>query len=399
MTSVNTVVNAGYFNINSDSTGGLDAAPGSRRSAYVRSIWDRSVEARSALTASSEDDEQAQLLPSAAPAEKKPTPQYNIAVVGCAYVTLMAAVLAMSTIGAITLLLNRDHHVPNIMVWSWRAQVGWLCMLPCAAYQLVHMRPDQWAVLREPSSWLLWLAVSLCYLLWNSLFCVSLGFTTLPHALLFIDAHCILIVAAKLVLRKHVFLLEGLGALIAVAGGALTLIGKSLTHNWHDIALGDGIALLGAGFAAIYITFSKNFRRRIPLFVYLVPTILITFTGYTTGAVLFYDGEYASRSDRGMLGWTQLSVLEYALWLGLVTMLFGLSALVAVIKYLPGVVVSMVFLLNPVAGSIVGVLLHVASVPTPLELVGAGIMLAGTFAASYATRPAAQAALAARRKA
>lgn len=83
--------------------------------------------------------------------------------------------------------------------------------------------------------------------------------------------------------------------------------------------------------------------------------------------------------------------------------MFGLTAYVLVLKYLNAVVVSVVFLLNPILGTLWGVLLKVNATPKPLEITGRRenellctaahletggcIMLFGTLLVSYAMRP------------
>ena len=308
-------------------------------------------------------------------------------VLAISYAVLFSAIAALSTMGAITLLLNKNHSVPTLNVWSFRAQVGAIGLLPAAVYQLVHMPPEQKAAVFNAKTLVLWFFCAVAYTAWNGAFCVAILYTSLPHALLFIDAHCLILVAAKVVTCRQVFPLEIVGAVVGFSGGVLTLVGKALEKGWGDVLIGDGIAMGGSVMAAIYITYSKDFRKQIPLVVYLWPVIIMTIVVWTTAAALFDGGSLFGVDDKGGLGWLQLDILPYALFLGIVTLMYGLTSYTSVLKYLHAVVVSVAFLTNPIMGTLCGVALGVSDVPSPVDIVGGFIMLFGTFLVSFATRP------------
>ena len=174
-----------------------------------------------------------------------------------------------------------------------------------------------------------------------------------------------------------------LGMLVALAGtgvvalsevctlaGGLRCTPTLLTLSGPALR-GDGLALLGAWTATGYFVIGRSLRPRMPLRVYA----LLTYG--TAGIVLL--GAILVMGVR--LAPYPLAVYGWIAALGLVPQLIGHSAFNWALRYLSATFVTVTVLGEPV-GSIVLAWMVLGEAPSPIQLTGAALILAGILTAS-----------------
>lgn len=108
---------------------------------------------------------------------------------------------------------------------------------------------------------------------------------------------------------------------IQLIKSALTIFGESGTAmelTWSD-ALGDGIAFLGAIFAASYISVGSSTRSQFPgTFTFVFSMWVVSLVVFLAGTLLFERPELSS-----LFNWYVDGIWPIVLWLALVTGLIG----------------------------------------------------------------------------
>jgi drug/metabolite transporter (DMT)-like permease len=145
----------------------------------------------------------------------------------------------------------------------------------------------------------------------------------------------------------------------------------------------DGLALFSGLGACVYLYLAERLRRHMsPLVFYAL--VLLQLTCYSLAAAYFTDDappEILSFDPvRGLFGWVWPALpgrLFAQLWLAVVVDFAGNVGLIAVMKYVPALVVAAACLLGPLVAMLEGVILGVESVPGVWTLVGGGFTIAG----------------------
>ena len=190
---------------------------------------------------------------------------------------------------------------------------------------------------------------------------------------------------SPLFLREPLTRRLALGIVLALAGGVIVgLGGAGGTHAATAGAgpggalLGDLMALSGAWMMAGYLMVGRRLRAGLTLVPYI-------FVVYGMAAVLLTVAMAAT--GRSLFGLAPATYLWLAL-LALVPQLLGHSSFNWALRYLPASFVAIALLGEPVGSSALAYgLLH--EVPTPLELGGAVLILAGIAVAALGAAPAA----------
>jgi drug/metabolite transporter (DMT)-like permease len=190
---------------------------------------------------------------------------------------------------------------------------------------------------------------------------------------------------SPLVLREPLTRRLALGIVLALAGGIIVgLGGTGGTHaaiagvGRADALLGDLMALSGAWMMAGYLMVGRRLRAGLTLGPYI-------FVVYGMAAVLLTVAMAAT--GRSLFGLAPATYVWLAL-LALVPQLLGHSSFNWALRYLPASFVAIALLGEPVGSSALAFgLLH--EVPTPLELGGAVLILAGIAVAALGAAPAA----------
>lgn len=161
---------------------------------------------------------------------------------------------------------------------------------------------------------------------------------------------------------KYVNKLHLLGVFLGLTGLVLVCLGgglaEHLTFSKREL-IGDAIALgglilsssltnqLGAIAAAIYISIGAQIRSKLPAFVYFVPSATISTILFTICTVTM---EHTKPSE--FFDWVETEYLLPVLWIALVASVLGISIIAVVMKFLPALVISIVLLFEPIAGTI-----------------------------------------------
>ena len=188
---------------------------------------------------------------------------------------------------------------------------------------------------------------------------------------------------SPLVLHEPLTRRLALGMVLALAGGVIVGLGD--TGGAHAAAgatpgaalLGDLMALSGAWMMAGYLMVGRRLRAGLTL----VPYVFLVY-GMAAGLLTVA----MAATGRSLFGLAPATYLWLAL-LALVPQLLGHSSFNWALRYLPASFVAIALLGEPVGSSALAYgLLH--EVPTPLELGGVVLILAGIAVAALAAAPA-----------
>jgi len=244
----------------------------------------------------------------------------------------------------------------------------------------------------------------------------SINLTSLTHSLLFVCATPLLLVAtaasragvAKLVLprggsggggclRRAVSRLvagavvptplEVVGTLVgtgAACGLALGAGGGGERTTGSDPAptvAGDAVALLGAAAMGVYLSVGVRLRTWMPLFLYALPVTAAAAAASTVAALAFEPAVRADGSGvgpAGVLGWAgDASRFRLTAGAALVSGLAGHTLCNYALVHIPGLVVSVALLAEPIIGSALGWAVGVQGVPNAATLVAGPFLLVG----------------------
>ena len=305
------------------------------------------------------------------------------------YAMLTFCMLANASQGSVTVGLKDT--VASIRVACWRMQCLWVLMAPLFALELKRCWGDVRVIVTKPKIVITFLIASLAYFVGLSSFYLALHYTSMPHAFLLSNMHCLILVLYKWVSGQNTNFGEFTGTLIAVTGMFVTMIGtlksgdSSSDTSVFDGLWGDMIALLGSFAAATFIVKGKQVRDKVPLYVYLWPLMLATNVGLILLSINS-EGSDLSFTDNGVFGWMTSERILVGLYLGGVTGLMGTAGYIVCMKFVPGVSISVFMMLEPLAGSIMGVILGVTAMPDLYTLVGGTILIGGAILVILYTR-------------
>lgn len=287
-----------------------------------------------------------------------------------AWLTLGVALFAVSSAGAVFELIDG---VAGLTKAAWRLQATSLVLLP--GFLLQYSRAD--ADLRQ--SWkgsLGLLAVSgACLCLHFGSWLMSLDHTTLTHSLLFVTAHPLVIIVGLWLMRRPATRMQSIGALVGFAGAAVVVGGGGSEAG--VTVYGDFLAFIGAVTVVGYLAIGRMVRGWMPLFLYAFPVTAVSAVLLTIWAILAEDLAFSADEVIGSFGWLSAAWIGYVAYLALGPGLAGHTGINAVLRWIPPLIISMVLILEPVIGSIIGWAVGVDSIPGAWTLVGGGLMVAG----------------------
>ena len=222
-----------------------------------------------------------------------------------------------------------------------------------------------------------------------TLWTASLGRTTVASSVVLVTTTPLWVgLLSPLVLREPLTRRLALGIVLALAGGVIVALGaaggtRAGAGPAGRVLLGDLMARAGAWMMAGYLMVGRRLRAGLPL----VPYVFLVYGMAAVALVLALTA-----TGRSLLGLAPATYLWLAL-LALVPQLLGHSSFNWALRYLPASFVAIALLGEPVGSSALAFgLLH--EVPTPLELAGAALILAGiAVAALSAPAPSADAGL------
>ncbi len=289
------------------------------------------------------------------------------------WVILGAAVLAVSSAGAVFQLMNE---VPPLLRASWRLQATALLLLPPFLYQLRATRSDlkMRKRLSNPRVWLIVTGSGLFLWIHFGAWVWSLDHTSLTHSLLLVTAHPLVIVIGCICLSRPISAGQMRGALLGFAGVALTLLG---VHSEGSVTLiGDLAAFIGAVAIVGYLSAGRVLRPWMPLFIYAFPVTLIASLMLAISSLLLEETSLATiPPSTALFGWAAFAWLPYVAYLALGPGIVGHTGINASLRWLPPLVISVSVLFEPILGTLLGWMLGTVDDPPGLWTWAGGLLL------------------------
>tara|TARA_B100001113_G_scaffold341694_1_gene327130 strand:- start:12636 stop:13613 length:978 start_codon:yes stop_codon:yes gene_type:complete len=294
------------------------------------------------------------------------------------WIILGAALLGVSSGGA---LLQSFGEVPPLLRASWRLQATTVLLLPLAVLDWGR-EGVPWTSRGEARGDAMLLVASGVFLaLHFGAWTASLDRTTLTHSLLFVTAHplVVLVGSAVLLALGRDIIPPGrrgwAGGLLGLTGAALTLLDVGDASGGQEVTLwGDVLAFLGAVFVVGYLAAGRVLRARWPVFLYaaVVTGIASVLLAVGSGAA-----ETGAIAGHGIVGWIGPTWLAGFLLLAFLAGLVGHTGLNHCLKTMTPLTISVTLTLEPVVGSIIGLLAFGTGVPGPATMLGGLVMLVG----------------------
>ena len=287
-----------------------------------------------------------------------------------AWLIMGIALFAVSSAGAVFEMIEG---VAGLTKAAWRLQATSLVLLP--GFLLQYSRADSALRNEWRGSLGLLCASGLCLALHFGTWLVSLDMTTLTHSLLFVTAHPLVIIVGLWLLRRPATRMQSVGALVGFVGAAVVVGGGG---EEAGVSLyGDFLAFLGAVTVVGYLVIGRMVRGWMPLFLYAFPVTAVSAV-LLTGWAIYAEGLTFDLAEMtGAFGWVSAAWVGYVAYLALGPGLAGHTGINAVLRWIPPLTISMILIMEPVIGSVIGWVIGVDNVPGVWTLVGGLLMVAG----------------------
>ena len=287
-----------------------------------------------------------------------------------AWLIMGVALFAVSSAGAVFEMIE---DVGGLSKAAWRLQATSLVLLP--GFMVQYARAEDSLKLQWKNSMHLLTASGICLALHFGTWLMSLDRTTLTHSLLFVTAHPLVIIIGLWLLRKPATKMQSIGALIGFIGAAVVVSGGA---SETGVSLyGDFLAFLGAVTVVGYLAIGRMVRGWMPLFLYAFPVTLVSAIALTAWAILSEGLTFNLDDMTGAFGWISVTWILYVGYLALGPGLLGHTGINAVLRWIPPLTISMMLIMEPVIGSIIGWIVGVDSIPQIWTLIGGVLMVSG----------------------
>ena len=295
-----------------------------------------------------------------------------------AWLIMSVALFAVSSAGAVFEMIE---DVGGLSKAAWRLQATSLVLLP--GFMVQYARAEESLKLQWKNSMHLLTASGICLALHFGTWLMSLDRTTLTHSLLFVTAHPLVIIIGLWLLRKPATKIQSIGALVGFIGAAV-VVGGGASETGVSL-YGDFLAFLGAVTVVGYLAIGRMVRGWMPLFLYAFPVTLVSAIALTTWAI-FAEGLTFNLDDMtGAFGWISVTWILYVGYLALGPGLLGHTGINAVLRWIPPLTISMMLIMEPVIGSIIGWIVGVDSIPQIWTLIGGILMVSGLALVTFDT--------------
>ena len=295
-----------------------------------------------------------------------------------AWLIMSVALFAVSSAGAVFEMIE---DVGGLSKAAWRLQATSLVLLP--GFMVQFARAEDSLKLQWKNSMHLLTASGICLALHFGTWLMSLDRTTLTHSLLFVTAHPLVIIIGLWLLRKPATKIQSIGALVGFIGAAV-VVGGGASETGVSL-YGDFLAFLGAVTVVGYLAIGRMVRGWMPLFLYAFPVTLVSAIALTTWAI-FAEGLTFNLDDMtGAFGWISVTWILYVGYLALGPGLLGHTGINAVLRWIPPLTISMMLIMEPVIGSIIGWIVGVDSIPQIWTLIGGILMVSGLALVTFDT--------------
>ena len=287
-----------------------------------------------------------------------------------AWLIMGVALFAVSSAGAVFEMIE---DVGGLSKAAWRLQATSLVLLP--GFMVQYARAEESLKLQWKNSMHLLTASGICLALHFGTWLMSLDRTTLTHSLLFVTAHPLVIIIGLWLLRKPATKIQSIGALVGFVGAAV-VVGGGASETGVSL-YGDFLAFLGAVTVVGYLAIGRMVRGWMPLFLYAFPVTLVSAIALTAWAILSEGLTFNLDDMTGAFGWISITWIFYVGYLALGPGLLGHTGINAVLRWIPPLTISMMLIMEPVIGSIIGWIVGVDSIPQIWTLIGGLLMVSG----------------------
>ena len=287
-----------------------------------------------------------------------------------AWLIMGVALFAVSSAGAVFEMIE---DVGGLSKAAWRLQATSLVLLP--GFMVQYARAEESLKLQWKNSMHLLTASGICLALHFGTWLMSLDRTTLTHSLLFVTAHPLVIIIGLWLLRKPATKMQSIGALVGFIGAAV-VVGGGASETGVSL-YGDFLAFLGAVTVVGYLAIGRMVRGWMPLFLYAFPVTLVSAVALTAWAILSEGLTFNLDDMTGAFGWISITWILYVGYLALGPGLLGHTGINAVLRWIPPLTISMMLIMEPVIGSIIGWIVGVDSIPQIWTLIGGVLMVSG----------------------
>ncbi len=282
---------------------------------------------------------------------------------------LVIGVLAVST--ASTFIRLAQTSIPSLAVAAWRLTIASLLLAPLA---VTRCRAEWRALSRRQWRWAIASGVILAIHFYSWI--TSLAMTSVAASVVLVTTAPLFVgVISHFVLDERLTLPMIVGLAVALVGSIIIGVGD-LSGGGHQLA-GDGLALIGAVAAALYMLIGRSLRARLSLLGYIFPV-------YGTAALTLMA--LALLSGAPLTGYPSRMWLWLAL-MALIPQIVGHSSLNWALGHLPATYVSLSVLLEPVGSTLLAWLI-LTEPPTWAAVIGGALILAGVVIATLRKRPA-----------
>jgi len=204
---------------------------------------------------------------------------------------------------------------------------------------------------------------------------MSLKYTSVLSSVVIVTTNPIFVaIASPLLLREKIGRRTIQGIIFAAAGGALIAFADA--GGASGSLYGNFLSLMGVLMASSYWLVGRSVRGRVDLLSYIVPV-------YGVAAIVLVCAALAMRCP--FTGYRP-ATYQYFLLLALLPQLLGHTAMNYALRHVSATVVAIAILGEPIGASAIA-MVQLHEIPTPIQLCGAALILAGIARAVMETPP------------
>ncbi len=280
------------------------------------------------------------------------------------YLILSLGVVAVS-VAAVFIKLSS---APSLVIASYRMLLAFICLLPWA---ILRHRGELMGQLRKDLllTMLSGIFLALHFASWIS----SFQYTSVASSTVLVSTQPIFaVVLSYLLFKERVTRRQLIGIMLAFAGSIIIGVADAAQSASSESMLGNGLALLGAVFAALYFLCGRSVRQRVTVIPYAT-------VAYGISAVTLLLITKASAIPLYPYSWREFSLFAA---LAVVCTVIGHSSLNWSLEYLPAAAVGVAVLGEPIGASVWAVLLF-NEIPSAGQLWGGALLLSGIILFMY----------------
>ncbi|OEU19798.1 hypothetical protein FRACYDRAFT_182079 [Fragilariopsis cylindrus CCMP1102] len=304
-----------------------------------------------------------------------------------AYVLLLSAIVAMSTIGP---LLQLQDDATTTMKVVWRMVGTSFLLLPFATIDVYHYGIPK---LTTPQC-VTFLISTLCYDVLSLCFCLSLDFTAVGNAVILSNSLALILLVGKLFTGTPTTMLELTGATIAFGGAflcsrdAANTNAIATTNGFGKTIVGDLLAITSAVGGVGYVMMAKTCRTHMSLYMFMFLTMsigclmVLFFQVFILQEVVTFDRD-VTHGILGFLVWERSDRLPLELTMVVICNLLGTMGYVRAMPHFDSLVICSVQLLEPVIAEFLSYFSGVSALPGLVGWIGNIFVACGTFVVLY----------------